>query len=750
MSRSFDRNIERLKANQRSVSQQEQTIRTNTAISRGQYEIAHAKDIANKLAPFSSALQDWKDKDIARQKEEGREEHDRDQLARAQWLEEHGTAAQQKLVKLEEAQAAGELAYEIIDTEKQEREIQLLKEKLLNAQGTAGYPDAERLAQLSPWQQVGFVQQRIKGAKDAFEDQLAHSMQNGTTDVTLGNITYNASEISGEKLAFSMKKHALNIYADKVYRNLGFHKYSKEMLAMAKVPDTVSKAKTSLLTKYRTEYNIESSILTRAKNRADWNSSPKGGVDMERFLLVEGNTINTKGAIVSHRGALDALMAQIVGEGVDKGGSTEDWERYRDTPIPEDMRKRIGAKPGATFGSHWPQRFNKARVDILEGNRKSIEAERKILKADVIELENNLIKLQREDPSKVTTQMVDEFKRKATALGYRSEFLENFMTTQEREIDIQKDTIQDRINAQNGFISHAQLNEYHPDAATKYREQATKLEKAHKNKHNVDGKIKAALNRTWTEAGMTSKEKPVVWEYALVRATEDYDRKFNQLVAMGYDVDSATKLALDGPPGSVKDGQGNPKADFQGVVNEILANGAASKYTEEGEAALNEVADAHIRVDAINKGKVEMQLDPFLIEKGVIGGQYGKDRLNEIVENIEKYGTWKGLGRSDHAMNYYDGLARGKRQLSAHGIIDLQLKAMGHPGLYPARVVQVPDPDGNIEAANDALQPTKYEGSADTYNTVTEDMLDLINHYSGNSSRWDHPDNIPSYYGGNY
>ena len=129
MSKSFDRNIERLKANQRSVSQQEQTIRTNTAISRGQYEIAHAKDIANKLAPFSSALQDWKDKDIARQKEEGREEHDRDQLARAQWLEEHGTAAQQRLAKLEEAQAAGELAYEIIDTEKQEREIQLLKEQ---------------------------------------------------------------------------------------------------------------------------------------------------------------------------------------------------------------------------------------------------------------------------------------------------------------------------------------------------------------------------------------------------------------------------------------------------------------------------------------------------------------------------------------------------------------------------------------------------------------------------------------------
>lgn len=750
MSRSFDRNIDRLRTNQAQISAQEQNITTETARARGEYEIAHARDIANKLSPFSSALQDWKTKDIAKKKEEGRAEYDKAQLEKAKWLEEHGSDTQQRLAKLEEAKKLGELAYEIKDAEAQDREIQLLKKKLLDAQGVEGYPDAERLAQLSPWQQVGFVQQSIKLKKDSFEDQLAHSMQNGTTDVTLGGITYNAAEIKGEKLAFSMKKHALNIYADKVYRNLGLDKYSKEMLKMAKVDETVSKAKTSLLSKYRTEYNIESSIRTRAKNRADWNSSGKTGVDMERFLLVEGNTINTKGAIVGNRGALDALMAQIVSEGVSAGGSTESWERYRDTPIPEGMRKRIGAKPGATFGSHWKPRFDKARVDILEGNRKAIEAERKILKADVIELENNLIKLQREDPSKVTRQMVDNFKRQATALGYQSEFLENFMTTQDREIDIQKDTIAERKAAQNGFISHAQLNEYHPEAAEKYRKDATAIEKAHKTKHNVDKKIKSALNRTWTEAGMTSKEKPVVWEYALARATQDYDRKFNQLVAMGYDVDSATKLALDGMPGAVKGEDGQPIPEFQGVVNEILTNGAASKYTEEGEAALNDIADAYIRVDAINKGKVEMLQDPFLIEKGVIGGKYGKDRLNEIVENIEKYGTWRGLGRSDHAMNYYDGLARGKRQLSAHGIIDKQLKAIGHPGLYPERVVQQPDPDGNIEAATDALQPTKYEGSADTYNTITEDMLDLINHYSGNTSRWNHPDNIPTYYGGNY
>ena len=58
----FSENIQRLKANQREISQQEQNIITQTAQERGDYEIKHAQDIANKLTPFSTALQEWKDK----------------------------------------------------------------------------------------------------------------------------------------------------------------------------------------------------------------------------------------------------------------------------------------------------------------------------------------------------------------------------------------------------------------------------------------------------------------------------------------------------------------------------------------------------------------------------------------------------------------------------------------------------------------------------------------------------------------
>ena len=48
MSKSYDRNIERLKANQAKISTQERGITTATARSRGEYEIAHTTDIVNK------------------------------------------------------------------------------------------------------------------------------------------------------------------------------------------------------------------------------------------------------------------------------------------------------------------------------------------------------------------------------------------------------------------------------------------------------------------------------------------------------------------------------------------------------------------------------------------------------------------------------------------------------------------------------------------------------------------------------
>ena len=778
MSRSFDRNIERLKANQRSVSQQEQTIRTNTAISRGQYEIAHARDIANKLSPFSAALQDWKDKDIIKKKEEGRAEYDKAQLDKAKWLEEHGSSTQQRLAKLEEAQKLGDLAFEIKDAEAQDREIQLLKKKLLDAQGVQGYPDAERLAQLSPWQQVGFVQQSIKNKKESFEDQLAHSMQNGTTDITLGGITYNAAEISGEKLAFSMKKHALNIYADKVYRNLGFDKYSKEMLKMAKVDETVSKAKSSLLTKYRSEYNIESSIRTRAKNRADWNSSPKGGVDMERFLLVEGNTINTKGAIVSHRGALDALMAQIVGEGVNNGGSTEDLDRYRDTPIPEGMRKRICAKPGATFGSHWKPRFDKARADIAKNHAAGLKQKLKNNEAAASEITLRFQAAAQEaykNNRTLSTAEIAHWKSQYSTVGAKVPTeVTTYETASERNATADEKQIKALI-AINGGITHDALNAFHPLAAAKFRKDADATEKAVFTEHGAEKRIKGALDDTFAHMGVKDKEKSMSYQIAFANAKQDYQKQYWEYVRMGIPEETAHHWALHGPSGKdAVNAEGQPM--FQGrlgVAQEIVQNGENSKYTKAGLHIENTVGSDMVRVRyAMTAGK-EMQSanqKGILLRKTkVIGGDYGQKQLDAIKENIQRYGLYRGIAMSKENIKYYKAImaSRNPREGGWWALIHDQLLVddPSSTGLENNTAVKsvlplltgkvttpegeekpIEDNDGVREVAMNGVVAAENKAPLLAYNYIT----DADNYYNNksNGSVFDQPDQIPAHLGG--
>ncbi len=85
MSKSYDRNIERLKANQRQISTQEQNITTQAAKERGEAGIRAAAQL-DKLTPFSTALQEWKDKDIKEKIEEGKREKEKARLDNAKWL----------------------------------------------------------------------------------------------------------------------------------------------------------------------------------------------------------------------------------------------------------------------------------------------------------------------------------------------------------------------------------------------------------------------------------------------------------------------------------------------------------------------------------------------------------------------------------------------------------------------------------------------------------------------------------------
>tara|TARA_B100000287_G_scaffold31934_1_gene29728 strand:- start:4621 stop:6873 length:2253 start_codon:yes stop_codon:yes gene_type:complete len=676
MSRSYNRNIERLKANQSSVSQQEQQATTEAARLYGEKRIKDAQ-AWQKLTPFSEALQDWKKKDIEEKKRQGMLEARQAQLDKANKLSEY----QQQLQAIEEARKMGELAFEFEDAKAQDTAYQQIKVEMLKTAGSDGYPDADRIAQLSPWQQVGFAQEKLRVFNNSFDDKLAHAMQNSERQIELAGITFTPAEIRDNNLSLPMKEAALQILAEEIRVNSNIDRFSPEMLKMSGTEEVIQKSKESMLAKYRQRYNIESSMNTRQRASLEWKRSEKTGSDLHRLLLQTSATIDTKGNILGNTGGWNEVMSILKQEGIamhdpayaDKIGSYE---------IPDTLRRQIGAKPGTTYAQQWPARFSGLKRDIKKGYSDAIKAEETFLLADGKALSNEFITAAREGD--LTTQEVNEYKRKFAQLGLPiPSGVEKYETASMRDEREDKQQIEALMAANRGQITHAELDQFHPKAALDYREKATKLETAAIQQFDAEKRIKASLDVNFANMGIKANEKSPAYVEALANAKADYARQYNDYVAMGYSAKVASHLALHGKPGDVKDLEtGEPIVGAMGVITEIEANEMRSKYVKLGQSVEQEINPGHIRVARINTGKQEMRDDPNIIFTGTIGGDYGRRQLDSVKSNIEKYGVQKGLVMDKGALQFYKGLARG-RDNNWMGLLDAQLKATGHEGLWP-------------------------------------------------------------------
>jgi len=726
MSRSFDRNIERLKANQAQISRQEQGITTAAARERGEYEIAHVKDIRNKLTPFSKELQAWKERDIKKKTAEGVAAARKARLDKAKWLNENGSETAKRLYAIEQAKAMGELAFEFEDAKAQDLEYHRLKEILLKQGGSAAYPDADRLAQLSPWQQVGFAQEQIRMKMLGFEDQLAHSMQNGTEPISLGGITYTAAEIKDNALAFPMKQAAIEVYSDKIYNNLGLDRYSDEMLKMSGVQDTIQKAKESQLTKYREQYNIESSMGTRKKAELEWKRSDKTAVDLQHLLVKTSNTVSTDGELLGRAGGWKQVEGIIVNEGIEL--QNPDYaETILNQPMPASMARELGVKPGKTFAEHWPGKLKDMKAKIKKGYVDEVNAEEDYLQAAGTDLTNDFIKEARENPAGLTTARVNEIKRQYGELGLTiPSAVTNYETASMRDQREDSDLIKALMASQNGYISNEQLDAFHPEAALEYRDKATKLEEGAVKKHGAEAKIKAHLNVAFTNMGIKANEKSPAWVEALENAKVDYANKYNSYIAMGYSSREASHHALHSQQVTNKE-TGELIPDSMGVLTEIRTNQENSKYVITGQSVEKDLKPGHIRVARIHGAKEEILNDPKIVTNGIVGGDYGHRQITSIKNNIEKHGI-RGLYMDKGALQYYKGITRGRnaREGGWWALVDAQLKAAGHEGLNtlgrPAIMDYTTgkDKDGNIlPDPNGSSRINKQVSSALQYPSTT-------------------------------
>ena len=733
MTSSFDRNIERMRSAERRNLQQSTSQRTAMANLTGQKQIENARDIADKLSGFSDSLKDWKERDIKQKQYEGK------------------LAARE--ARVENAERLYELSEELKRTKEEDTRFQEIKAEMLRLQGPSAYPDADRIAKLSPWQQVGYAQEKLRLYNESYNDKLEHAMANSTKAITIAGVTFTPKELHDNNITDPvLKDAAIQVIGNDIREAAEIDRFSPEMLKLAGTSDAMTKAKDSMLSKYRQRFTIESSANSRAKYTLEWKNSSKTGDDVYRYLLSTGATVDDKGNTLDNTGAWSQFESMIVAEGV--AGYDQNYAtNILNQPMPDALAAKLGAKKGTTFAEQWPGKAKSLQTQIQKGIADAINEENKFLTSAGKQKENEFIKETRENG--MTAERANEYKAWYGENGMPiSPAIKKWETLSERNAREDKDKIEALMAYQQGHITHAQLDRYHPEAALEFRDKATKMEKDSLKQFGSEKKIKAALDQTFTGMGIKTNEKSLAYIEAIENAKADYAEKYARYIGYGYNSKDASHLALYGNMGEVVDGDGNVVRGEEGVITEIMSNLQNSKYVQYGQSVEKTLKPSHVRVKMISEGKREILNDRSIIHKGIIGGDYGHRQITSIRDNIVKYGP-KGLYMDKNAISYYQGLVRGRDE-NWPGLVDAQLKALGHEGLWPngkppLQVLltgkdqeenNIDDPDGVYQLNLQANRALNYPSASSNLYAITL-LTDGKNYYT-TTSQFDEKSNVHS------
>jgi hypothetical protein len=724
-----------MRSRERANVQQANAQRTAMANIMGQRGIQEAEDFSRSLGAFSKTLQNIRQK----QKDEA---HARG----AMMAQEQAEINAERLVELQNQ--LGTLTEE--DTRYHE-----IKAEMLKVSGPDIYPEADRLTKMSNWEQAGYMKEKLTAFNDTFADKLDHAMMTSEKAMKIENITFTPKELHDNNIhGMPFKEAAVQIIAKDIRRNAGLHKFSPELLELAGTNKAIEDAKDQAIARYRARFNIEASSQTRSKAELTWKSSQKTGDDIYHYLVKTGATLDGKNNLVGNTGAWEALESMIVTEGINNNDSSHAF-KILNQPMPDRLAKKLGAKPGTTYAEHWPGKAGRLQQQIKDGYTKKIENDLKNLEAAGKSLEVEFIEKARTQP--LSTQEVNQYKRDFGNLGLTiPSSVTNYETLTMRDQREDKQEIEALIASQNGFISNEQLDQFHPQAAVDFREKASKLEKASIEQFGGDKQISAALNTVFEGMGLKGNEKTLEYEIALANATADYHEKFNQYVAMGYSERQASYYALNAE--SVKDKEtGEIIPNSQGVITHIKQTESTNKYREPDYVIKGEQKQGHIRVAEIAKGKKQLMNNPDIIFEEPIGGTYGKKQLDSIINNINKYGHNKGVLKDKGAVRYYKGLARG-RNINWMGLVDAQLKTVGHKGLWPDKRPQLynlyegKDEDGKtiadphkFSSVIKAVERAQQNPTKENYIYAVQLLRDAFPDSKIPTSVWDDPEEVLSH-----
>jgi len=672
---SYDRNIERMRAAERSNAQAAMTQNTNMANIMGKRGIEEAAHISKSLSKFSATLKKLRDQHIEEQLKVGFKE-----------FKQYNTVNAKKYLELEKR---------IKDAKGNEELIQELRREQIELKGANGYVDAERISHLSDYAQVGFAKAQLQSVKDTFEPKLIDAMQNSDKELTINGVTFKTKDIHNDNTdPLEFKKAGIEAHAESIWKNSGLDRYSPEMLEWAGVTEAFDKAKKSLNDKYTQRYNIEKGSKHREKAEKIFDESKKTGEDIALLYKSHYSTFDGKGNLMTREGAWAAVDAKIISGALDSKEDVDDYiTKMLDQEIPERWAKQLGAKKGTTFAEHWPKKAQtliakakKTRSDALDAAIKHAKNEEKsILKKFSEQAAAGEIKEQKDHPDDTEWSM-KEYEAWYTSRGLDlPDDIKNYKTAFDKEVDKDRAEIEKALLPENRYmITREWLASKSPYAKKGLESKIRQALEANEKDimtdiagMNAKQLINDLVDEVFEDMNVKGKEKDVADGYSQKLIKDAYLQKFYENLDQGMGRDQAAREALIGE---------------NGVLTDVRNNWNKSQYikspwdaSEQNKYKPNQIEMGHVleAKEELNKG-VDWRTT-------VIGGTYAEKYLDTINENINKYGLWRGLYESEDAVNYYKKVTRGKHFAGGGDyikFIDAQIRSHipGHPGFFGAEI----------------------------------------------------------------
>ena len=702
---SYDRNIERMRAAERSNAQAAMSERTNMANIMGKRGIQDAENISRSLSQFSSTLKKLRDQHIEEQFKIGFKEY--------------------KQYKKVNAEKLLELEARINQAKGNQKLIEKLRRQQIDLKGANGYVDAERISHLSDYAQIGFVQAQLQSVKDTFEPKLTNAMQNSDQEFDLNGFKFKTKDIHANNThPLEFKRAGIEFHADNIWKNSGLDRYSPEMLELAGVTQAFDKAKKSLNDKYTQRYNIEKGSLHRERHEEIWDTKIAAkkdptGDDLELFFRGLYSTIDKEGPLTKAK-VWQALDSKLISAAL---VSEEDFKKYLTRilgqEIPEGWAKELGVPKGTTFAEHWPNKVATLSAKAYEINNDRIDAEKRT-EDNYLADELNAFKARRREGDISEAEIIETWipKWKSRGLPVPDTIL-NYKTKYDRDADDDRATIKKELDLRPWNVTERWLQQFHPESKNDSRLQAT----LKKNLEAIEDKIEIAansrLNDVIDDMNLRSNEKKPSVDHSLELIKKATIKKYYNYVDQGIPKDQALDQALNGP---------------DGVLTDVTKNRENSQYVMDPQSKrakkirAENFAKIKLDLEEIHDAKVELQNGPPKMWRTEhIGGDYGKEMINEIITNLKdpKYfgKPWLALAKSEKATMYYNGIYRGLTPTAngVYDLIDAQLKLNGYEsGFYKGELEMAKENNAYKQEVEVQQLPSSYGRKPISVNPIKE------------------------------